>query len=371
MRHVSRAEVLAFRAAAHALDRRRPAKHLPAVTRACGMQDTPPGNADVSLAARLDVDGPVIERAIATKELVLTWSVRGAPHLFPPEDLGVFTIGARPADGTFEGLWGQPEHALVEVERAMVATLGTEVRSKAEVSAGATASLPPELTPWCGACKVHHPNESVFRAAPLLGRILLTSTAPVLLVRAKTWLGADAAGDVDALRRELLRRYLHCYAPTTSGHFAEWAGIAKADARQRWAAVADALVPVEGERRGFVLEDDLDALDRPPPATGVRLLPAKDAFLQARDRDVLFPDTAHRRAVYPTLGGPGVVLHAAVPVATWRGAARGRRYQVTVAPFSTLTRAVHAGIEEEAQRVARVRGHDVASVVEARSGSGR
>ena len=98
----------------------------------------------------------------------------------------------------------------------------------------------------------------------------------------------------------------------------------------------------------------------------MRLLPAKDAFLQARDRDVLFPDAAHRRAVYPTLGGPGVVLHEAVP--TWRGAARGKRYEVAVAPFSRLTRAVRAGIEAEAQRVAHVRGHDVAEMVEAGGG---
>ena len=35
---------------------------------------------------------------------------------------------------------------------------------------------------------------------------------------------AVAAGDDHVLRTELLRRYLHCYAPTMPGHFAEWAG---------------------------------------------------------------------------------------------------------------------------------------------------
>ena len=362
MRRVGRAQALAFRAAAHALDRRRPMAELATVAGACGVQDTPPGNADVSLAARLDVDAPVVGAAVQQRELVLTWSVRGAPHAFPPDDLGVFTLGARPADGTLEGLWGQPEQALVEVEKAMVAALGSEVRSKAEVSAAATASLPPELTPWCRACKANHPSESVFRAAPLLGRLVLTGTAPVRLARAETWLGGDAAGDLDRLRTELLRRYLHCYAPTTAAHFAAWAGIAGADARQRWAVVADALVPVQGDRKGFVLEEDLDALDQAAPAGGVRLLPAKDAFLQARDRDVLFPDADHRKAVYPILGGPGVVLHAALPVATWRGAAKGKRYQLTVTPFGALTRTVRAGLEAEAQRVAQVRGHDEATI---------
>jgi hypothetical protein len=357
--------VLAFRAAAQSLDRRRPASELLAVVGACGVQDTPPGNADVSLAARLDIDRPVVADALTRKSLALTWSLRGAPHVVVPQDLAVFTLGARPADGTLERLWGQPEHALVAVEKAMVAVLGATPRPKAEVSAAVTASIAPELAPWCRGCDVHHPSESVFRAAPLLGRIALTSTAPVILARAKTWLGADAKGDVDLQRHELLHRYLKCYGPTTSGHFAEWAGIAKSDAKQRWSAVAGAVVAVRNTRKGFVLEEDLDALDHPPVINSVRLLPAKDAFLQARDRDVVFPDPAIRRAVFPTIGGPGVVLHQALPVGTWRAAAKARRYVVTVAPFAPLTKATWAEIEAEAERVAQVRGHQEASVVEA------
>jgi hypothetical protein len=354
--------VLAFRAAAQYLDERRPASQLQAVVGACGIQDTPPGNADVSLAARLDIAGPTVAKAVEDKQLVLTWSLRGAPHIVPVENLAVFTLGARPADGTTAGLWGQPEHALVEVEKAMVDAIGPEPRSKAEVSGAVTGVLPKELTPWCAGCKVHHPSESVFRAAPLLGRLVLTSTAPVLLARAATWLGHDATGDVEALRTELLRRYLHCYAPSTSGRFAEWAGIAKSDAKARWAALAEDLVAVEAGRRAFVLEADLDALEQPAPSRGVRLLPAKDAFLQARDRDLVFPEPAHRKKVFPTLGGPGVVLHEAIPVGTWRGTSRGKRYEVTVEPFGRLSRAVLAEVEAEVERVARVRGHERASV---------
>ena len=367
-RRVTREQVLAFRAAAQSLDRRRPLTDLAGVAGACGVQDTPPGNADVSLAARLDIDGPVVAEAVARKELVLTWSLRGAPHLFPLGAFAVFTLGARPADDTLEALWRQPRSALVEVERAMVAAVGPEPSPKGEVSTAVTASVPAELAPWCRACAVHHPNESVFRAAPLLGRLVLTSTAPVLLARAGTWLGAEAEGDVDVVRTELLRRYLHCYAPTTAGHFAEWAGITRPDAERRWATVADDLVAVRGDRKGFVLQDDLDALADPPPSTGVRLLPAKDSFIQARDRDLLFPDPARRRAVFPTLGGPGVVLHEAVPVGTWRGAAKGSRYQVRVAAFGTLTPAAWAAIEAEAGRVARVRGLRRADVVDAGGG---
>ena len=135
---VSRAQILAFRAAAQSLDRRRPATDLLHVAGACGVQDTPPGNAEVSLAARLDLDGPVVEQAVERRELVLTWSVRGAPHLFPPADFAVFTLGARPAPGTIEKLWRQPEDSLVEVERAMVSVIGDEPCPKGDVSTAVT-----------------------------------------------------------------------------------------------------------------------------------------------------------------------------------------------------------------------------------------
>jgi hypothetical protein len=184
----------------------------------------------------------------------------------------------------------------------------------------------------------------------------------VVLVKATTWLDADARGDLEAARAELLRRYVHCYAPTTAAHFAEWAGITRPDANDRWKRLAGDLVPVQGDGKGFVLEEDLEVLQRPPASEGVRLLPAKDAFIQARDRDLLFPEPAHRKAVFPIIGGPGVVLHDASPVGTWRGAVKGRRYEVTVAPFARLAKAVWDEIEAEAQRVARARGRESATV---------
>ena len=359
MTDVDRVKVLAYRAAAHGLDHRRSIDDLVDVASTLGVQDTPPGNADTSLAARLETTGPIAADAVASKALVLTWSLRGAPHLIAPDDLPLFTLGVQPEVGTRADLWRAPEHALVDVEKAMVKALARGPRPKGEVSAAATATLPEDLAPFCRACNVHHPNENPFRGAPLLGRIVLTSTAPVTLTLAKTWLGRDAKGDMAALRTELLLRYLHCYAPATPASFAQWAGITGADAKARWAAVKDALVKVG---RGYVLEEDRAELERPEPVTGIRLLPNKDAFLQARDRDILFPDPAHKKAVFPMLGGPGVVLSDAVPVATWRGAAKGKRYGVTVTAFAKLPKAAIAQIEHEAERVALARGHEVASV---------
>ncbi len=361
-RRIGREQVLAFRARRHSLVERRQRADLLDVVGTCAFQDTPPGAADVALAARLDLDGPVVADAVASKELVLNWSLRGAPHVFPRDDLSVFTLGARPAEGTLRALWGQPEHALVEVEQAMVAALRSP-RTKAEVSGAVTRAVPADLAPYCRRCEVHHPHESVFRAAPLLGRIVLAGTSPVTLARAATWLDADAAGDIGALRTELLVRYLRCYAPTTSGDFAEWVGITKSEAKARWEAVVDGLVPVDTGKRRYILEQDLQALVGAEPVLGVRLLPSKDVYLQARDRELLIPDKGDRTAVFTTLGGPGVVLVNGEPAGVWRGAAKGTRYDLRWRPFGNSGKGVAAAIAGEAERVARARGHESAAVV--------
>lgn len=373
---VGREQVLAFRAAAHSLHRRRPAGALAAVAGGCGIQDTPAGNADVSLAARLDVAHPVVADAVREKRLVLTWSLRGAPHAIPPDDLAVFTLGARPADGrSLEAVLGggarhlaevgiDPADALDRTEQAMVAALGGDQLTKAELSAAVTAAVGPDLAPWCRGCAANHPLEGLFRAAPLAGRILLTSTAPVTLVRTGAWLGVEPEGDVPSLRRELLVRYLRCYGPSTPGDFAGWAGVGTADARERWAHLAPALsaVQVDG-REAFVVGGELDRLANAAPVPGVRLLPAKDALLQARDRELLVPDGARRKAVFAVLGGPGVVLVDGEPAGTWRGAGRGKRYEVRVQPFAPLAKQAMAALDQEAQRVAAVRGHQRAEVL--------
>lgn len=360
-RRVAREQILAFRAARHSLDARRPPTALADVAAACGIQDTPPGSADVSLSARLDLDGPIATDAVASKRLALTWSVRGAPHLVPVDELPVFTLGARPDVETITKLWRQPEDSLAAIEKAMVAALRGGARTKGEVSA-AVASALPDRSPFCRACDAHHPNETVFRAATLLGRIVLASTAPVQLVKAKTWLGHDITGDAVTARTELLVRYLHCYAPTTAADFATWAGISAPEARARWDAVADRLVPVKALKRAFVLEEDLDALTSAELPKGVRLLPNKDAYLQARDRDVLVPDAAQRKAVFTVLGGPGMLLVDGAPAGTWRASAKGRRDEINVTATADLSTRARAALEEEAARLAAARGRDEVAV---------
>ena len=61
-------------------------------------------------------------------------------------------------------------------------------------------------------------------------------------IRTDQWLGAPLHKTRrENLRAELVRRYLHCYGPSTMEHFAEWAGIAPAQAAHAWKLIESEL----------------------------------------------------------------------------------------------------------------------------------
>lgn len=62
----------------------------------CGVQNTPPGSARVALLARVwDTGG--LDAALETeKSLLQAFAARGAPHVFPTRNAGIFTLGLLP-----------------------------------------------------------------------------------------------------------------------------------------------------------------------------------------------------------------------------------------------------------------------------------
>src|SRR5207302_10905939 len=103
-------QVVRFRAAALQLHGRLPAGELVPALRPCGQQDTPPGNAMLGAAARVeglsvDMWTKAFER---DKTLVELWAMRGSPVVIPKEDLPYFTVGLCPIDdaGVLHGIAG-------------------------------------------------------------------------------------------------------------------------------------------------------------------------------------------------------------------------------------------------------------------------
>ena len=111
---------------------------------------------------------------------------------------------------------------------------------------------------------------------------------------------------------------------------------------------------------GWLQPEDLAVLDSPPVAQGVRLLPPGDPYLQKPNRPLLAPDPELRKRLFRPVGSPGAVLRDGRLAGLWRPKATGRKLEITVEKLGRLRR---ADLEEEAQRVAALRGADAGSLV--------
>ncbi len=368
-----RDQVLAYRVGAHHLAERLPAEALRDAAGACGVQDTPPGNAQLALAARVEPLGSKdVGRALTEeRSVVASWSLRGAVHVFPTSDLGVFTLGALP-DGeaslraalggfalTLEETGVQAIDALQTVLDEALAVLDDRELTKAELSGALHDRVPDELRPWCERCGVDHVSDPLLRMTGLSGRICFGAGSGnrLTLVRTERWLGAEPEIDRAEARSELLRRFLRCFGPATPELFAAWTGMDQADARRSWRRWEAKLVAVDVDgTSAWLHEAELDAFRSPPQTQGVRLLAANDPFLHQRDREVLAPDPALRRRMWRAVGNPGLVLLEGRPVALWRPRKQGKRLHVVLEPFERLSASARSGIEAEAARLAPLRG---------------
>ena len=102
-----------------------------------------------------------------------------------------------------------------------------------------------------------------------------------------------------------------------------------------------------------LLRADAEALADPPPASGVRLLPPGDPFLQKANRPLLAPDPAVRTRLFRPVASPGAVLRDGRLAGLWRARAKGRTLELSVEPLRRLRR---DELGAEAQRVAELRG---------------
>ncbi len=157
--------------------------------------------------------------------------------------------------------------------------------------------------------------------------------------------------DVDPLgaRRELARRYLHVFGPTTPAAFATWAGIGAAEAATAFGALKRSLTAVRtpiGE--AWILSRDEPAFRDPAGAPApARLLPSGDAYylLQGADRELLVPEEENRLALWTSRVWPGAVLVAGKIVGTWRRS----QGKLTIEPWRRLSRAERTAVEAEAE----------------------
>jgi len=351
----TRAQVLGFRMGAQQLDR--DGGDLADTTVLdIGVQDTGPDGARGALTLRgVDVSGP------GGDDLVLVWTLRGAPHAYRRADLPYVAAAVEPysdADAgkrIFDAAKPLKEAGIGNLEALdAVATrmrsLVTRPMVKGEVSSRLTPLMDEPYRRFCRPCNTVHLYEQPFRLAALrAGLELEPGTSPPVL---RPIVGFERASRVPP-RFDVIRAYLRLLGPATPKDVAAYIDAPVKDVKAHWPSDAVEVV-VEGERR-WVLADD-EPLLAAGPVRVVRLLAPFDLFLQARDRRLLVADPARAKTLWPTLGRPGAVLVNADVAGTWRARKAGAGLRVTVEPWGKITVAVGRKIHEQALRLADHRG---------------
>jgi Winged helix DNA-binding domain len=359
---VSRAGVLALRLERHHLTQRLPPGAADDAAYV-GLQDTPPGSAGLSLAARVQD---------ATEEdlgrLVIVPAIRGAPLAVAPDDLAVFTAGLAPPDEAaakvlignaakaLDGIGAM--EALDRVSEAVRDALADGPLGRDDFHQALRERLPSELLWWCKGCGSHHVHPSLWRATGIRGVLAITGREG----RTAVFGAPPRAPRVTDPGGELARRFLRAYGPSTPSLFAQWSGTAPSHAKALWAGAGElAEVRIDG-KRAFAARGDVERLADPAPVRGIRLLPGYDGFTAARDRELLVPDAALRKRVWRTLGNPGTVLRDGDFAGTWRASRKGTRLVLEVEAFGRRLRGARDELHAEAQTLAPWRGAEWAEV---------
>lgn len=369
---VGREQVLGYRARVQGLERgprpERGPHALDAVLR-LGLQDTPHGSAAAALAIRRDgrARGAPEPAAPDLDGLAVLWSWRGAPYLHRREDAAFLAAALWPvddadatrrigsgqiADGARRGLaaFTDAATALREVVTGRL--------PKGEVSARVSAQVPADLTYDCPGCAARHISGGLFQQVGVAAGVELRTEHRTTSLEP---LPAGARPDAVPARAEgtpaALLRYLKVLGPATPAHLAAFLGATPGVVR---AARPEGVVEVRitGGGTGWIAQPDLERVLAATRPRLTRLLPPADPWLQGRDRDLLVPDPARRRAIWRPIGSPGVLLVDGEAAGTWRARAQGKRLAVTVEPFAPLTRAVRSELAPEGDLLAAARGLD-------------
>jgi hypothetical protein len=314
---LTRRQILAFRRHVGGLGQRSP-KGAKSLRRAAwaGLQDSMPRAALLSLHARVEGVEPSTWEHPSLAQL---WGPRYSTYVVPKQDFGLFSLGRLPENAKGRQ---RAEH-MAELVHAYLD--------------GARAT-----------------DREVAGALGIGNSIRYAGTTGTVAIR---WEGARAptiwtvpAPKIDAADacRELARRYLHIFGPTTAHSFGRWAGISAHSAATAFASLEGSLLPVRspfGDE--WLLMDDEPAMRavETPPAPA-RLLPSGDSYflLDGEERELLVPRADQRKRLWTPRVWPGALLADGEIRGTWRRA----RHIVRIDTWARLSRRARDAIESEA-----------------------
>jgi Winged helix DNA-binding domain len=314
---LTRQQILAFRRHAGGLDERLPAG-VESLRRAAwaGLQDSMPRAALLSLYARVEGVEPSTWEDPSLAQL---WGPRFSVYVVARRDFALFSLGRFP-------------------DRAQGRRRAERIAALLHAHLGGARMLDREVGRALGI------NPNMFKYAAPTGTVAIRwdgARAPVV------W--TVPAPDVDPAdaRRELARRYLHVFGPSTVERFAAWAGMRRPPVAAFESLEAELLRVRSPLGEECMLAADEPAMRAEPAAPApARLLPSGDAYflLQGAERELLVPDAQRRAQLWTSRVWPGALLVEGEIRGTWRRA----QHTVRVEAWERLSREGREAVEAEA-----------------------
>jgi Winged helix DNA-binding domain len=331
------------------------------VRRVGGIHAQVQSSAELQLAARVDgiTQQDVRDALWRDRTLVKAWTVRGTLHLHPADELPLWLSARAQSEDRALPEWRDPAgvvHPAVSVDEARA--LQAAFRDAAGAEPLTREQLADEVLR-----RVGRKHEGRLRSgfAFFIGELCQGPPKgnKITLVRPDKWIGNWKRVKREDALREILRRFLEAYGPTSPTDFRSWFG---ADAPFDLVDVEE--VDIEGSA-AFVLAGDTEF---PEPEKSVRLLPEYDVYVMGfRERDHLVPPrvreqvAAHGRGRYEGPAGVRFLLVDGMTAGLWERKKLAKRIEIRVAPARRFRR---ADLEREVARYAAFLGVEPSLTVE-------
>ena len=357
-----------FRLYAHHLDKQREKKCIPEIVGACGMQNTPPGAWETALFNRVSDCSlsDMNEFLYSKKSLLQAWSFRGAPVVFPVGESDTFLsalvpqgdedgIYTRGITGALDFLQMSFDELLDKLKQIMPLLNDKTIGSKSDLDQTIAEWMLPLLPIekrdlWNSLSMYGSPGKQtvggavvsfLLRPCAFWGLVVFGERVGVspTFTSYMGWLGHPLSPSEDAVGK-LVRKFLHCYGPTTSDAFASWLGCSGKQARRMWKTVSNEMEPVKtvDAKSAFVLSEDKDLLSSPPSLQReLLLLGGHDPYLDQRDRHILLDNKMLQKKVWQLVTNPGAILQRGEIIGIWTAKKKGPGIEVDMTLWNDVS----------------------------------
>lgn len=349
-------QIRSFRLRSHHLDRIYGRETLLEAAGACGLQNSPPGAWEAAIHNRIpELGGKELRDILEENKILLqAWSFRGVPVVFPAEERRTFLSALIPAEGepwiytrgiglALDALGLDFDYLLRLLLQVIPGLDHRSISGKNELDQMLAAWMEPFLPEekrqiWNQPSMYGSPDRQtvggaavsfLLRPCSFMGQVVFGKRrgGSPEFTSAGRWLNeadrepgqTDLPGPDGEASRCLVRKFLHCYGPSSPDLFGEWLGCSGKQARRMWNLAAEEMEPVSvmGKKKFFLREDRQILFESPDFSRGPLLLSGYDPYLDQRDRQILQPDSRLRRKIWRTVANPGAVVTEGRVTGVW------------------------------------------------------